>query len=276
MEAADDYARVVFADTEVSDVHDANRPVSPLEGVAVVAAGVAAGTINTIVGSGSLVTFPTLLLFGFSPLVANVSNTVGLVPGSASGVVGYRRELAGQGRRALRLGLAALLGGITGALLLLVLPASAFARVVPFLILLASALMAVQPRLASFVAGHRPMGAEHSRALMGLVFLTAIYGGYFGAAQSVLFIALLAIFVPDDLQRLNGLKNVLALVVNGVAAIVFIAVAPVDWAAAGLIAVGSIAGGQLGAAVGRRMSPLALRSVVVAVGVIVGVRLLLG
>lgn len=236
--------------------------MSPLEGVAVVAAGVAAGTINTIVGSGSLVTFPTLLLFGFSPLVANVSNTVGLVPGSASGVVGYRRELAGQGRRALRLGLAALLGGITGALLLLV--------------LLASALMAVQPRLASFVAGHRPMGAEHSRALMGLVFLTAIYGGYFGAAQSVLFIALLAIFVPDDLQRLNGLKNVLALVVNGVAAIVFIAVAPVDWAAAGLIAVGSIAGGQLGAAVGRRMSPLALRSVVVAVGVIVGVRLLLG
>ena len=276
MDAADAYAHVGFADTEVSDVHDATRPVNPLEGVAIVAAGVAAGTINTIVGSGSLVTFPTLLLFGFSPLVANVSNTVGLVPGSASGVVGYRRELAGQGRRALRLGLAALVGGITGALLLLVLPASAFARIVPFLILIASALMAIQPRLASFVAGHRPLGAEHSRALAGLVFLTAIYGGYFGAAQSVLFIALLAIFVPDDLQRLNGLKNVLALIVNGVAAIVFIGVAPVDWAAAALIAVGSIAGGQLGAALGRRMSPLALRSVVVAVGLIVGVRLLLG
>jgi hypothetical protein len=250
--------------------------VNPLEAVAVVAAGVAAGTINTIVGSGSLVTFPTLLLFGFPPLVANVSNTVGLVPGSASGVVGYRRELAGQGRRALRLGLAALLGGITGALMLLMLPASTFARVVPFLILLASVLMAVQPRLAAFVAHHRPHGAEHSRALAGLVYLTAIYGGYFGAAQSVLFIALLAIFIPDDLQRLNGLKNVLALVVNAVAALVFVAVAPVDWWAAALIAAGSIAGGQIGAAVGRRLSPLALRSVVVTVGVVVALKLLLG
>ena len=250
--------------------------MNPLEAVAVVAAGVAAGTINTIVGSGSLVTFPTLLLFGFPPLVANVSNTVGLVPGSASGVVGYRRELAGQGRRALRLGLAALLGGITGALMLLMLPASTFARVVPFLILLASVLMAVQPRLAAFVAHHRPHGAEHSRALAGLVYLTAIYGGYFGAAQSVLFIALLAIFIPDDLQRLNGLKNVLALVVNAVAALVFVAVAPVDWWAAALIAAGSIAGGQIGAAVGRRLSPLALRSVVVTVGVVVALKLLLG
>ena len=244
--------------------------------MAIVAAGVAAGTINTIVGSGSLVTFPTLLLFGFPPLVANVSNTVGLVPGSASGVVGYRRELAGQGGRALRLGLAALLGGITGALMLLVLPASMFARVVPFLILLASVLMAVQPRLAAFVAHHRPHSAEHSRALAGLVYLTAIYGGYFGAAQSVLFIALLAIFIPDDLQRLNGLKNVLALVVNAVAALVFVAVAPVDWWAAALIAVGSIAGGQVGAAVGRRMSPLTLRGVVVTVGVVVALKLLLG
>ena len=249
--------------------------MNPLEAVAVVAAGVAAGTINTIVGSGSLVTFPTLLFFGFPPLVANVSNTVGLVPGSASGVVGYRRELAGQGRRVLRLGLAALLGGITGALMLLALPASTFTRVVPFLILLASVLMAVQPRLAAFVAHHRPHGAEHSRALAGLVYLTAIYGGYFGAAQSVIFIALLAIFIPDDLQRLNGLKNALALVVNAVAALVFVAVAPVDWWAAALIAVGSIAGGQVGAAVGRRMSPLALRSVVVTVGVVVAVKLLL-
>jgi uncharacterized protein len=249
--------------------------VNPVEAIAIVAAGVAAGTINTIVGSGSLVTFPTLLFFGFPPLVANVSNTVGLVPGSASGVLGYRRELAGQGRRTLRLGLAALLGGLTGALLLLALPASAFARVVPFLILLASVLMAVQPRLSAFIAHQRVDGAEHSQALGGLVFLTAIYGGYFGAAQSVIFIALLAIFIPDDLQRLNGLKNALALVVNAVAALVFVAVAPVDWWAAALIAVGSIVGGQVGAAVGRRMSPLALRGLVVLVGVVVALRLLL-
>ncbi len=247
--------------------------MNPPEAVAIVLAGVAAGTINTIVGSGSLVTFPTLLLFGFPPLVANVSNTVGLVPGSASGVVGYRRELAGQGRRVLRLGVAALLGGITGAFLLLVLPASTFSRIVPFLILIASVLMAIQPRLAAFVARHRRQSAEHSRVLVGLVYLTAIYGGYFGAAQSVLFIALLASFVPDDLQRLNGLKNVLALVVNAVAALVFIAVAPVDWWAAALIAGGSIAGGQVGAVIGRRMSPLVLRGVVVTVGIMVALTL---
>ena len=249
--------------------------MNPFEAAAIVAAGVAAGAINTVVGSGSLVTFPTLLFFGFPPLVANVSNTVGLVSGSASGVLGYRRELAGQGRRALRFGFAALLGGMTGALILLALPASTFARVVPVLILLASVLMAVQPRLAAFVAHHRPQGAEHSRALAGLVYLTAIYGGYFGAAQSVIFIALLAIFIPDDLQRLNGLKNVLALVVNAVAALVFVAVAPVDWRAAALVAAGSVVGGQVGAAVGRRMSPLTLRNLVVVVGVIVALKLLM-
>ncbi len=250
--------------------------MTPLEAAAVVAAGVAAGTINTIVGSGSLVTFPTLLAVGFPPLVANVSNTVGLVPGSMSGVFGYRRELAGQGRRIGRLGVAAGLGGMTGAALLLALPESTFEQVVPFLILLASALMALQPRLAALVARHRPHGAEHSGLLTALVYCTAIYGGYFGAAQSVIFIALLAIFVPDDLQRLNGLKNVLALLVNGIAAIAFIAVAPVDWTAAVLIAAGSIVGGQVGAHVGRRMSPPVLRLAVVAVGVVVAVKMLLG
>lgn len=249
--------------------------MTPIDAVAIAAAGTAAGAINTIVGSGSLVTFPTLLALGFPPLVANVSNTVGLVPGSASGVVGYRRELAGQGRRIVRLGLAALLGSIVGALLLLALPASLFGRVVPFLILVASVLMALQPRLSSFVARHRPHGAEHSAGLPALVFVTAIYGGYFGAAQSVILFALLAIFVPDELQRLNGLKNVLALIVNSVAALVFAAVAPVDWRVAFLIAAGSIVGGQFGALVGRRMSPLVLRLVVVAVGVLVAAKLLL-
>ena len=250
--------------------------MTPIDALLIGLAGVAAGTINTIVGSGSLVTFPTLLLLGFPPLVANVSNTVGLVPGSMSGVVGYRRELAGQRRRILRLGLAALPGGIVGALLLMALPASTFARVVPFLILLASVLMALQPRLSALVARHRPHGAEHSRALAVLIFLTAIYGGYFGAAQSVIFIAWLAVFVPDDLQNLNGLKNVLALIVNAVAALAFVLIAPVDWRVALLIGVGSIVGGQLGAIVGRRMSPMVFRFVVVGVGLIVSAKLLLG
>jgi uncharacterized membrane protein YfcA len=249
--------------------------MTPLEMAAVVAAGALAGLVNTVVGSGSLVTFPTLLLVGYPPLVANVSNTVGLVPGTASGVVGYRRELVGQRTRALRLGLASVAGAAVGATLLLVLPASTFGRVVPFLVLAASLLMAAQPRLSAILRRRRPHGAEHSAALVTLVFATAIYGGYFGAAQSVLFMAFLAIFVPDDLQRLNGLKNLLTLVVNAVAAAVFCVVAPVDWRIVVLIGLGSIAGAQVGAIVGRRMSPLALRAAVVAVGLIVAVRLLI-
>ncbi len=248
--------------------------MTPLDAVAIAAAGVGAGTVNTIVGSGSLITFPTLVALGFPPVVANVSNTVGLVPGSASGSFGYRRELVGQRYRAVRLGIAAGLGGLTGGVLLLALPASAFTRVVPFLILLACLLVALQPRLSRALAARRPAGTEQWPAITGLVYLTAIYGGYFGAAQSVILIALLAIFVPDDLQRLNGLKNVLALAVNGVAALLFVLVAPVAWDAAALVAIGSVVGGQLGALIGRRLSPLVLRGAIVAVGALVAVHML--
>ncbi|MDA8203660.1 MAG: sulfite exporter TauE/SafE family protein [Chloroflexi bacterium] len=238
-------------------------------------AGVGAGTVNTIVGSGSLITFPTLVALGFPPIVANVSNTVGLVPGSASGSFGYRRELVGQRTRMLRLGAAAALGGLTGGILLLALPASTFNRVVPLLILLACVLVVLQPRLSRALAARRHARGEHWPSIVTLVYLTAIYGGYFGAAQSVILIALLAIFVPDDLQRLNGLKNVLALVVNAVAALLFVVVAPVAWDAAALVAVGSIVGGQLGALVGRRLSPAILRGAIVVVGGVVAVRMLL-
>lgn len=250
--------------------------MSPAEALAILAAGAGAGAVNTIVGSGSLITFPTLLAFGYAPVVANVSNTIGLAPGAASGVVGYRRELVGQRRRGIRLGVAAVLGGLTGAVLLLVLPASSFERVVPFLILAACALVALQPRLSRALLAHRPDGAEHSWVLPLLIYLTSIYGGYFGAAQSVILIALLAIFVPEDLQRLNGLKNLLTFWVNAVAAIVFIGVAPVAWLPVALVAGGSVVGGQLGALVGRRLSPLVLRGVIVVVGVLVSVKLLTG
>ncbi len=249
--------------------------MTPLEGVAIAGAGLAAGTINTIVGSGSLVTFPTLVALGYAPVVANVANTVGLVPGSASGVVGYRRELAGQRPRAIRLGIAAALGGLTGAVLLLALPESAFERIVPVLILLACVLVALQPRLSRALAAHRAANADGHWILPLLVYATAIYGGYFGAAQSVILIAILAVFVADDLQRLNGLKNVLTLVVNAVAACLFIAVAHVDWCAAVLIAAGSIVGGQVGALIGRRLPPQLLRAVIISVGTVVAVRLLL-
>jgi uncharacterized membrane protein YfcA len=250
--------------------------VTPIEIVAIVAAGLAAGTINTIVGSGSLITFPTLLALGYAPVVANVSNTVGLVPGSLSGVIGYRRELVGQRSRAIRLGVASVLGGITGGVLLLALPATSFERVVPFLILIAVVLVALQPRLSRAMANRRTNGQEQTIPLAITVYLTGIYGGYFGAAQGVILIALLGIFIADDIQRLNGVKNVLAFLVNGVAAILFIVVAPIAWPAAVLLAIGSITGGQVGALVGRRLSPLVLRGVIIAVGTIVAIKLLIG
>ena len=249
--------------------------MSPFQAIAIILAGMAAGAINTIVGSGSLITFPTLVAFGYSPLVANVSNTLGLVPGSISGAYGYRRELVGQRDRAIRLGIAAGLGGLTGGLLLLALPASTFATIVPLLILFACALMAVQPRLARAMAKRQGGRAGHPAVLWVGVYLTGIYGGYFGAAQSVILLALLGIFLADGLQRLNGLKNVLAGVVNGVAAILFILFAPVDFGVAALIAVGSVVGAQLGAYVGRRLSPMALRIAVISVGLIVATRMLL-
>jgi uncharacterized protein len=250
--------------------------VTPIEIVAIVLAGLAAGTINTIVGSGSLITFPTLLALGYPPVVANVTNTVGLVPGSLSGAVGYRRELEGQRGRAIRLGTASVLGGLTGGILLLALPAASFERVVPFLILGAVVLVALQPRLSAAMADRRSTGQTHNGPLVITVYLTGIYGGYFGAAQGVILIALLGIFLADHIQRLNAIKNVLAFLVNAVAAVLFILAAPVEWQAAALLAVGSITGGQLGAVVGRRLSPLVLRGAIIVVGTVVGLRLLVG
>ncbi|WP_336088314.1 sulfite exporter TauE/SafE family protein [Nocardia sp. SSK8] len=249
-----------------------------LEQLLVLAAGVAAGGINTIVGSGTLITFPTLLAFGLPPVTANVSNTIGLVPGSVSGVIGYRRELAGQRSRLLQLGTASLLGGITGAVLLLVLPAEAFKAIVPVLIIAALILVVVQPRLAAWVKRRRgedaPAPAHGGPILLVAVYFTGIYGGYFGAAQGVLLLGLLGVFVHEDIQRLNAVKNVLALIVNAVSASIFIVIAEVNWQAVALIAVGSIIGGQLGARVGRKLPPNVLRAVIVIVGTIAVVRLL--
>ncbi|KAF0836722.1 sulfite exporter TauE/SafE family protein [Nocardia caishijiensis] len=248
------------------------------EQLAVFAAGIAAGGINTIVGSGTLITFPALLAFGLPPVTANVSNTIGLVPGSVSGVIGYRRELVGQRERLLKLGTASLLGGITGAVLLLTTPEAAFKAVVPVLIIAALILVIVQPRLAAWVKRRRgedtPPPAHGGPILLVAVFGTGIYGGYFGAAQGVLLVGLLGVFVHEDIQRLNAVKNVLALIVNAVSAVIFIVIAEVNWQAVALIAVGSIIGGQLGASVGRKLPPNALRAVIVVVGSIAVIRLL--
>ncbi|HEY5486224.1 MAG TPA: sulfite exporter TauE/SafE family protein [Candidatus Limnocylindrales bacterium] len=249
--------------------------MTPFEAGAILSAGLAAGTINAIVGSGSLITFPLLLAFGFRPLDANVSNTVGLVPGSLSGAIGYRHELAGQRSRAIRLGVVAGAGGLTGGVLLLAFP-GAFAAIVPVLIFVALVLVAAGPRLSKALAQHRHAEAHKSWPLALTMFGSAVYGGYFGAGQGIIMIALLTIFLPDGLQRLNGLKNALAVIVNGVAAILFILVAPVHWDVALLIAVGSIAGGQVGARVGRRLPAPLLRLAIICVGVLAEVRLLAG
>jgi uncharacterized membrane protein YfcA len=232
--------------------------------------------INTIVGSGTLLTFPTLLAIGYSPLVANVSNTVGLVPGSAGGAWGYRRELRGQRNRVLRLATASVLGGLTGGILLLARP-SAFRAVVPILVIAAALLMAVQPALTRRLRarqGEQTEPREAKRLLPPLVYVAGIYGGYFGAAQGVVLLAMLGLLVDDDLQRLNGTKNVLAGVVNAVAAILFIIFSSVAWGAALLIAVGSTAGGALGAVLARRIPAWLLRAVVVVGGLTVGIILL--
>ena len=236
--------------------------------VAIAAAGMAAGAINTLVGSGTLITFPVLLAFGYAPVTANVSNNVGLVPGSVAGAIGYRRELEGQRKRALRFALASALGAMTGAVLLLVLPASAFKAIVPVFIAIALVSVVLQPRLDRVVRDRRPPPDAHGTGLPRLgVYLAGVYGGYFGAAQGILLLAILGLALPDDLQRVNALKNVLAGVVNGVAALVFIVVADVAWGPAALIATGSVIGAQLAARYGRRLSPPALRAVIVAVGI---------
>ncbi len=238
-------------------------------------AGIGAGTINTVVGSGTLITFPTLVALGVPPVTANVSNTVGVFPGSLVGAWGYRRELSGQGHRAARLSAASITGAIVGAILLLTLPASAFDAIVPVLIILAILLVIFGKRLTALLSrtGHQPRG-NVTPLLWVLTFGTGIYGGYFGAAQGVLLMGLFGLMLAEPIQRQNGLKNLLAGMVNLVAAIVFVATTHIDWTAAGLIALGSIIGGLIGARVGRRLSPPALRAVIVVVGLIAVVKLL--
>jgi len=268
------------------------------EVAALLGVGMAAGTINTVVGSGTLVTFPTLLAFGYTPVVANVTNTVGLVPGALSGIHGYRAEIAKfravGGRRLTRLIVASLCGAVIGALLLFLLPAKAFKAIVPVLIALALVLIVVQPRLSKRVAARRAArggagGAQGAQGaadgalrggwgVLAAVFGSGMYGGYFGAAQGVLLMAILGLTYSDHLQVLNGVKNVLACVVNAIAAVVFIIVGAlglggsehpsVQWGAALAIAVGALVGGQIGARVGRKLPPKALRGLIIVVGLV--------
>jgi uncharacterized protein len=240
------------------------------------AAGLAAGAINTVAGGGSLVSFPALLLAGYPTLTANVTNLLAVMPGYLGGTLGYRAELVGQGHRFRRLGAAAALGALAGTVVLLTAPASAFDAIVPFLVLLAVALLVAQPRLLRARrarAGGPP--DERGLLLLAVIFAGGVYGGYFGAGLGIMLLALLAILIEEDLQRLNAVKGVLSLVVSVAAALVLGVWGPVDWPACAVIAVASLAGGRLGAGLARRMSPLLLRRVVAVYGAGVAIALLL-
>ena len=251
-------------------------PVSHM--ILIALAGVGAGAINAVVGSGTLITFPTLVALGYPPVTATMSNAVGLVAGGVSGTWGYRRELRGQWDRLRWQIPASLIGAGLGSWLLLHLPEKVFEKVVPVLLVLALGLVVVGPRIQEWArrraekSGRSPehVSGRRMAALVFGTFVIGIYGGYFTAAQGIMLIAAMSALLPEDMQRMNAAKNLLSLLVNIVAAVAYTVVAfdRISWAAAGLIAVGSLIGGFLGAHYGRRLSPNALRAAIVVVGAI--------
>ena len=239
-------------------------------------AGLWAGTINAVVGSGTLVTFPVLIALGVAPVVASMSNAMGLVAGTAAGAFGYRRELAGRGRQVLRLLPASVLGGVTGAWLLLHLPEKVFHYVAPVLLVLALLMVVFQPRLQDWVRNreanpeHAVRDKRHGILLIVLVYLAGVYGGYFVAAQGILLVGILGVFLTGTIQNANAMKNILVLGVNMVAAISYLLFAfdRINWLVVLLIAVSSTIGGLLGSKVGRKLSPRVLRAVIFSLGIV--------
>jgi uncharacterized membrane protein YfcA len=255
--------------------------LEPAQIVLLAGAGLLAGAVNAVAGGGSLLSFPALLAVGYPALTANVTNSVALTPGYFGGTLGYRRELEGQRARILALGATSAAGAVLGAFLLVVSSAELFERIVPFLIFLACGLLAAQTRLARLVRtrregrGDRPAAADpHTLPLFAAQFLAAVYGAYFGAGVGIMMLAVLGIFLADNLQRLNALKGLLSLLINAIAAAYFVLFADVRWVAVAVMAVTSLLGGQLGVVLARRLNDQALRWLVIAFGVAVGLRLL--
>ncbi|GAA1119163.1 sulfite exporter TauE/SafE family protein [Nocardiopsis metallicus] len=246
------------------------------EALAILIAGVAAGGINAIAGSGTLFTFPVLLALGYPPITATISNSVGLAPGTLSGTIAYRRELAGQKERLIRFGTMSFLGAFTGAMLLIYLPSGVFESVVPFMIGGACLLIIFQPRITKWARSRKPASKNGGVWMPVGAYGAGTYGGYFAAAQGIILISLLGATLDDDLQRLNALKNALATIANSTAAVFYIVLASPAWPVVALLAVGTIVGGYLGANFGRRLSPTALRAVLVIVGLTAAVQLIMG
>lgn len=240
--------------------------------------GFVAGAVNAVAGGGTLVSFPALLAAGLTPFSANITSSVGLLTGYLGGSVAYRRELEGQGSRIRGLAVAAIIGGVLGALLLLVTPSDTFDAVVPWLVLASCALLGVQPRLARFVSARRVDAPDRESEItwpirIGVLF-GAVYGSYFGAGLGVLLLAVLGILLNDHLQRLNAVKGLLSLLVNVVGVLVFVWSGEVAWLAAAVLAVSAYAGGTVGVSIARRLSPTLLRGGIIVLGVIVGVVML--
>jgi uncharacterized protein len=245
------------------------------EAAVIALAGLWAGLINTVVGSGTLVTFPVLVALGYPPVTATTSNAIGLITGSITGAVGYRSEMVGHGRRVARYAVASLLGAVGGTVLLLSLPADAFETIAPILVGISVILVLVQPLLSRRLRDRVAVDRKESPLLYLLIFLVGIYGGYFTAAQGIMLVGVMGLLLTDPLQRLNAFKNALTAVVNLVAGLIYAFVAPISWPVVAVLAVSSIVGGVLGASVGKRLSPTVLRGVIVVIGVVAVVHLLL-
>lgn len=238
------------------------------------AAGFGAGAVNAVAGGGSLISFPALLAAGYPSIAANVTNSVALLPGYLGGSLAYRRELAAQGRRIRVLAPTSALGAAAGAVLLLVSPAALFEAIVPWLILAACLLLALQPRAAAIARRHGD-DARSGVVLHATLFAAALYGGYFGAGLGIVLLALLGVLLPDELQRLNALKGVLSLLIAAVSAAGFALFGPIAWDAALIVGGACLLGGGVGVRVARRLPAPLLRGVVIAFGASVAIVLLL-
>lgn len=244
--------------------------------VLIAAAGFVAGAINAVAGGGSLISFPALLAVGYPPITANVTNNIAVLPGYLGGSLAYRRELKGQNKRMWRLGMVSALGAVTGSLLLINSSDELFRRIVPFLILISCALLAMQPWLAMVLrSANRGRPTDKSSPwLLPLQFITAVYGGYFGAGLGIMMLAVLGIYLEDNLQNVNALKGVLSLFIGLVSATTFALLGPVVWSAVAIMGVTSLVGGQVGVAFARKMSANVLRTVVIVFGIVVAAYLM--